>query len=405
MQRYLVEAVIESPLVIRRERQSQRSEGSETLSGTLVRGALAQAYLQHLGPADAPAFVHAFLDEEACRFGAWTPAEQTLPLTAHTCKRHPGFEADGGHGVVDLLADLIRDRIRGERGPARKCPQCAADLKPISGYWHDGPRPVHRRTGRMAMAMHVGIDRATVTAAPAVLYSLPTLEPDEPTPTLRGWIDADDAAIATIRQLLEAAGGVVRIGHARSRGYGRVRVRLGPTPAAIADDPQRWEQWSAALLARIAGPAYDPQQFWLFSVSLPAGAIVLDEVLRYSLDPASMVPWLPPIATSGFDKPALQRPAWEYEGGRLWWVAAHAGHERLRGWHIAHGLPRADEWLVSRGSVYAYLFQGPADARSSLQQRLLQLQQQGIGARRNEGYGQVRICDEFHRRLAYQENR
>jgi hypothetical protein len=52
MKRYRVEARLESPLVIRRERQSSRSEGTQYIPGTLVRGAFAQAYLQNHGSTD-----------------------------------------------------------------------------------------------------------------------------------------------------------------------------------------------------------------------------------------------------------------------------------------------------------------------------------------------------------------
>ena len=81
MKRYRVEARLESPLVVRRERQSQRSEGVQSIGGTLLRGAFAQAYLQCYGQPDTT-FRRLFLDEEGCRFGPLDPADRVFPLTA-----------------------------------------------------------------------------------------------------------------------------------------------------------------------------------------------------------------------------------------------------------------------------------------------------------------------------------
>jgi hypothetical protein len=71
VKRYRVEAELESPLVIRRERQSSRSEGAETISGTLLRGAFARVWLQRHGAPNA-SFDRLFLDEPRrfpCRRG------------------------------------------------------------------------------------------------------------------------------------------------------------------------------------------------------------------------------------------------------------------------------------------------------------------------------------------------
>ena len=84
-------------------------------------------------------------------------------------------------------------------------------------------------------------------------------------------------------------------------------------------------------------------------------------------------------------------------------MTAVTRHERVRGWHAAHGLPRQDELAVSRGAVFAYLFQGDAAARAALRERLDGLQRDGIGARRNEGFGRIVLSDSFHWTFARQE--
>jgi hypothetical protein len=142
-----------------------------------------------------------------------------------------------------------------------------------------------------------------------------------------------------------------------------------------------------------AGTGRESQRF-LFTITLPTGAILLDPLLRYTLDPAGMVDWLPPLPPP---QPGLleDAPAVSLDGGVLRCAAAVTHHERLRGWNAAHGLPRHDEWMVARGSVYAYVYDGDDAGRDALIQRLLHLQREGIGARRNEGFGLVTVCDDF----------
>ena len=85
------------------------------------------------------------------------------------------------------------------------------------------------------------------------------------------------------------------------------------------------------------------------------------------------------------------------------WVAAVTKHEPLRGWNAAHGLPRQDEWMVARGSAYVYRFRGDQRQLEALFARLGTLADDGVGLRRNEGFGVVEVSDEFHRRFHRQE--
>jgi CRISPR-associated protein Csx10 len=415
MKYYRVTGILESPLVVRRERQSQRSEGVRYISGTLVRGALAQAYLQEYGQPDA-CFAALFLNEEGCRFGPLDPGEHVFPRTAYSCKREGGFHADGKHGVVDTLATLVSSVFHGKPPTILRCPHsgCAADLKPMEGFWeycHGQPATAHRRW-RRSSATHVGIDRITHTAAEGMLFSLPTMEPDameQGPPGLVGWLAATDEAARDLQRLLAVTRGIVRVGHARTRGYGRVRLELashdtsdpeGGSPAATSDGTQRWMKQSRDLLDRLRLPQLDPDRDFLFTLSLPCGAVLVDQLLRYTLDPAGMAEWLPPLPPPDPAVAVEDHPAVSCAGGKLRCVTAVAQHERLRGWNAAHGLPRRDEWAVMRGAVYAYWYRGGDEGRAELSERLMQLEQAGLGARRNEGFGRVVVGDDFHLRFA-----
>lgn len=417
MKRYRLRASPRSPLIVRRERQSQRSEGTRWLSGTLLRGALARLYLEQRGEADER-FRRLFLDEDACRFGPLDPAEQSFPLSAASCKREPGFREEGKHGVMDLLWLRIARRMLVEELPAgwhlreRDCPVCGQDLKAIEGFWSrtDGKPRQHKKLWRQGADTHVGIDRYVSSSHESILYTLPVMQPrtwdigTDAQAVLTGVLEADDEIVAELRDLLKDEGGEVRVGHARTRGYGRLMLEIQEEQTAEAADLEAWSRELIAFLRRINGDKFrylDPERHLFFSLGLPNGALLLDRVLRYTLDPSGLVDWLPPLPP-----PTLEcLPGFENGEPRdgLWCLGAIARHERLRGWNAAHGLPRQDEWAVIRGAVYAYLFQGSLDERQALKEKLAALAQTGIGARRCEGLGRVLLSDRFHQDFQPQE--
>lgn len=234
--------------------------------------------------------------------------------------------------------------------------------------------------------------------------------PSQQDADLYGWITANDGAIDALRQLLDDANGLISVGHHRTRGYGDLQMTLGEEPI-VRDDMQfqeRVETWNRELIRFLdseAVPDLGPEDFY-FSLSLPAGAVLIDHFLRYTLDPADMITWLPSMPSSDTAFPFRDRPAKTLEtGGTIRWVTALTRHERLRGWNAAHGLPRQDEWNIDRGSVYVYCFHGTGEQRALLIQQLADMSADGIGLRRNEGFGLVTVSDDFHRKFSRQEER
>ena len=86
MKHYRMMAELLSPLIIRRERQSQRSEGASFIGGTLVRGAFAHLYRHYYGTNDST-FTKLFLHEDSCRYGPLDPGPSIFPLTASPSSR------------------------------------------------------------------------------------------------------------------------------------------------------------------------------------------------------------------------------------------------------------------------------------------------------------------------------
>ncbi len=405
-----VTAKLLAPVAIKRDRQSERSESVRSVAGTAVRGALAAIYLQHHGQVDAT-FHRLFLNEEACRFGPLDPAAAIFPLTAASCKRE-GIQ----HALVDHLWFRVAQHHLAGRVPKdfeaawRQCGKCKVDLKSQEGFWMEESGHLSETSrDRHHVAAHVGIDRLSSTAAESIFYTLEAILPSGREEDLHGWLMADDEALAALQRLLETEDHRISVGHHRTCGYGDVRLQLG----TAAEDAQQtraqgWARWSRTLLdflrlPPISVPDLDSRDFY-FSLSFPSGAVLVDRLLRYTLDPADMIPWLPPMPSADAAFPMQDRPARELEtGGTVRWAAAVTRHERLRGWNAAHGLPRQDEWAVARGSVCVYHFQGADEEREILVQQLAALSDDGAGLRRNEGFGRVIVSDDFHRRFCPQQ--
>lgn len=410
MKKVLVTAKLLAPVAIKRDRQSERSGSVRSLTGTSVRGALASVYLQQHGKVD-DVFKHLFLDEGACRFGPLDPGPEIFPLTAAACKRE-GTK----HALVDQLWYRIAQHHTEGNLPEnaettwRQCGKCEADLKGHHGFWHENNGCLSENTSdKHHVAAHVGIDRHTNTAAESILYTLEALLPSCQDKDLSGWLMADDNALTTLKTLLKAEDSRISVGHHRTRGYGDICLQLDESiNTENSADEGNWEQWSSKLITFLSSsplsvPEITPDDFY-FSLSFPTGAVLVDRFLRYTIDPACMVLWLPAMPSVDEAFPMTDRPTHQLAtGGRLRWVTAVTKHERLRGWNAAHGLPRQDEWMVARGSVYVYCFKGTPEERAALIQQLKTLSQEGIGGRRNEGFGMVRVCDNFHLRYANQQ--
>lgn len=412
MKKIPITAKLLAPIALKRDRQSDRSGSARSVTGTAVRGALASLYLQHHGQTDNT-FNRLFLNEASCRFGPLDPGPKHFPLTAASCKRERAK-----HALVDQLWYRIAQHYgtgsieENVQSRWRQCEQCSADLKGHEGFWAEqGNNSIcEMNNDRQHVAAHVGIDRHTATAAESILYTLESTLPSDQEKNLYGWILADDNSLNALNELLKLEDYRISVGHHRTRGYGDLQIYLDEVVEEGNQHPDvtNWEQWSQELSAFLTSSPLSVtninQEYFYFSLSFPTSAILVDKFLRYSLDPAVMLSWLSPMSSVDEAFPIANRPVHELSsGGTMRWIAAVTKHERLRGWNTAHGLPRQDEWGVARGSVYVYCFQGTAEQQEGLIQHLNTLSKDGIGLRRNEGFGTVVISDDFHYQFCNQQ--
>ncbi|HBJ36649.1 MAG TPA: hypothetical protein DDZ51_18210 [Planctomycetaceae bacterium] len=417
MPRYRLTATPLDPITQRKSRQSQVSAGLTSISGTTLRGALAKEFIDLYGDGDAR-FGELFLDEDATRFGTLTPWPRSIPLTATSCKRFPGFADDQprGHGVIDQLWMRVAEQVSGGplsaaqldlwlycQSPLEAGGRCGAAMKPFSGGWQwdedSSTATTHKKPAALVNA-HVGIDRATGTASPSIFYTLCAI--DAPQQAWLGYVDATPHSRTQLDELLQRSHGRIRVGHAKTRGYGRIQLQLDEQADdnSANDQTAAWTRWSDSLrqfLGQTLAPkqtqAYENCTF--FSLTFPAGAIFVDSFLRYSLDPATTTTWLPGLRE--VDAETLWRNLESLPEAMLTNVTAVTRHELVRGWNAAHGLPRQDDYAVAAGAVYVYAYRGdPAWLWAQLQA----IQTSAIGLRRNEGFGQVLVCDPFHQLFA-----
>lgn len=68
--------------------------------------------------------------------------------------------------------------------------------------------------------------------------------------------------------------------------------------------------------------------------------------------------------------------------------------KRVTGWNELWGTPRTNEYAIDTGSVF--LFASTVEMNDQLCEALFKLEEDGIGERKAEGFGRVRVSDPFH---------
>jgi CRISPR-associated protein Csx10 len=389
--------------------------------GSAWRGAVAGAVLAGQGkrrysgravadPTPDPDFATLFLGAAAARFGFLYPARHAFdapgagttmpaPLTAQTCK------LDESHAIVDGLLDRLRVAAGGA-AVRHACPVCDERLERLRGLlYHSGASGYEQVKVAPHSFVRVGLNRYTETAQDQVLYVLdaltpgprlksipagtahrqanPRLDPDElpgPLSFLGGWW-GDSAQRQALDSMLEAHllpdedGYRLAIGADRARGMGQVRLRVGPA----ATPPATLEQRLDAIQPAQNGQPLDPAHCYA-TLTLRAPLLLLDS---YGLPARSVSapilreyhPSAPPDLEVLPKASVIERMA--------------AG-----GWSSAWGLPKPVHPALAAGSVLA--LQAPIAQRGQLLRYLADLEQQGLGERAAEGWGEVLACDPFH---------
>jgi CRISPR-associated protein Csx10 len=380
----------EAPLVLRASRTSAQFTPTLThIPGTTLRGALALDYLRRGGKPEEAEFQTLFLSGTVS-FGPLFPsteavAGQPLPASAVACKRYGAKHAASvGDVLLRLeLADILNSLA--SLSEWELCPDCRAgypDYPPnkrdrLEGYYLQG-ETFNKVKPDVRMLTGVGMSRSTGTAAHGLLFSMKALEEAQ---HFKGHIrlDSDEAETLTSRlQELAPREGILRLGAARSRGQGRVRVAdwqlVKMRKPSLAE---RWQALNTVIRRLWAQYEVEPEGDY-FTLTLESPLILRAPYLRPR--------WPDELNTTAFGLPAgVERRR------------TLLSEVTLQGWNAAWRLPKRDTPALGMGSVF--LFHAPATLRADILTRLEEIEVRGLGERRNEGFGRVRVCDPFHYRF------
>jgi CRISPR-associated protein Csx10 len=421
-----------SPLTIRADHAQGGSITAKYVSGTTLMGSLASVHRYIYGN-ETGEFASLFL-HDAVQYPNLYPAVfkdsgmqyaklpvYPLPKTAQSCKRFSGFkyrfksddDDDIRHGVRDTLIDWLLFKL-GSDGKGldalekhKDCGNCnykspmdhfpgyyrwddvsSDDIEPDNGE-ADASNPkaiisseVEKHT---RLQMHTGINRRTGTVQESILYNREVFEEGM---QFWGELKVADELAGSFEKLVEEVGytGLVRVGTGRTRGSGK--VTLGIDTFKDAQDTLdafkvRLSEFNEKL--REQAMLFDiqvPDRFY-FAVTLHSPVILCDDLLRYegTLSGERLAQLVNEKMPANTFKP-------EYQAASV---------RRMTGWNELWGMPKTNEYAIETGSVF--LFSCLSKPDETLQQRLYDLEEQGIGRRRAEGFGRIHISDPFHREV------
>ncbi|OQY97696.1 MAG: hypothetical protein B6D35_14355 [Candidatus Brocadia sp. UTAMX2] len=363
-------------------------ESADSVSGSMLRGALAGIW----SPDDAgnEDFLSFFCRDDI-RFRGLFPIPSgtdgtdfltnshfpfQMPLSAFGCKYDAGM-GRGGHGFIDGALNSL--------AAGMTCPHCHAPLKQCrdTSYYYmlsGKPKPI---TTKKEIYIYHGTERSTKRAKNAALYSYTSVRNGE---RFLGWLTGTQERIDCFWKRLRESARVsvkndseieanLRIGRAKKR-----RGYLRCTMKKIAPDADR-EETLHPLFSREANPKLRSDNRLIIMLQTPA--IVYDRLFR-------------PLTTlrpdEFFSESKLKDKVTEVNGRTF------SATTVIDGWSGVHKLPRVPEIAVAAGSTFVFTLNTAAvDHEGEALEELKKIQADGIGERKNEGYGQILINPPFHR--------
>ena len=394
-----------SPLALGQAKTGSSVSNVESyIPGTVIRGAVAgmmlrQAQTEEQDFSQDPDsdFKTLFIDNQAVFQNAYPALTDSLdlhadvrvmPATALSAKNSSGFKPKK-NGVFDTLIDrFCADAYGMVYDP--NCPEDGGRVDPFKGlYSIDSEGHYHSHSSTTRLLTRVGINRRRNTAEDQVLYSIQVLNEfkqkgqrsEEMVFASKIWVC--DVLADSLFAYLNAQSSHFRFGGSTSRGLGKIElnlVHLKPekTLAQRLNDfndklTKRWDRWKI-----LGSPLQDEiTSRCFFTLDLQSDAVLTED-------------WLRTMVISE----AMLQDAVGLTSGNLRLHTAYSSSSQRSGWNSAWGLPKDMELTTDRGSVY--LFSIDETDLATWIPRLEALEIWGIGNATAEGFGQVRVCDEFH---------
>ncbi|MBW4634702.1 MAG: CRISPR-associated RAMP protein Csx10 [Iphinoe sp. HA4291-MV1] len=441
-----------SPLAIAAKKAGSVSEAEDHIPGSVIRGAIASQILQ-LSNQETPRiaeqnlatgggdFEALFLSDEPAIFQNAYPAVakmadefnftqkkpdlisevvtdevMVLPATAVSSKTNPGFKPKY-NGVFDTLIDrFCADAYNFPYDPSD--PKSLEDktdarVEPFGGFYSKTNKKINDSEIKYKYRSHststrfltrVGINRRRATSEDDILYSLEVFNEsflENPQAVFKNWrpvvyrssVLVKDAKLAkSLENFINQKFHLFRLGGATSRGLGKVEIKAeiedasADVEARIAEFQnklqERWKLWSV-----FGKPEKNLLERTYFTLDLQADAILTENWRRTTVISPQML-----CQAVELDDEFSQLRKEEQEDF-LKLEVAYSSYNYRSGWNAAWGLMKDIELVTNRGAVYLF----STNQRDLWMDKLKQLEWKGVGDRTCEGFGQIQICNPFHR--------
>lgn len=406
MKRINLEIKALSPLAIGRQKPGGSvSEAESYIPGTVIRGAIAAYILKRATTSITTGdnFYSLFLDDNPAIFQNAYPASlnidgdivignniRILPATALSSKTKPGFTPDK-NGVFDTLID----RFCAESFGQLYDPNCPADgnrVDAFTGFYSEYNEEYYSPSATTRLLTRVGINRRRATSEERVLYSIEVLNESkgkgkkEKPVVYSGAILVVDELANSLQYFINNHQEDMRLGGAISRGLGRVKVTAKSPIDIKTIKPsvgerikkfqhklsQRWNEWR-----RIYNQPLEDllENRTYFTIDLQSDTILNENWRRTTVISEDMLEQCAGVTDSS-----------------LKLHTAYSSYDYLSGWNSAWGLMKDVELITNKGGVYLFSTTQP----DIWIEKLEDLETRGVGDRTCEGFGQIRVCDEFH---------
>lgn len=340
-----------------------------------------------------------------------------IPMTAQSCKRHSGFfptkpedDDDEHHGVRDTLFDWAAYKIIEQNSTSvnamqvfkaiKDCQECLKKnsdrhtaMDHFEGFYRReeaDPARLHSAAidSRKRLRTHTGINRERGSVEESILYNRQVFEED-----MLFWgevrLSDDEGLFKTLDDFIREIGskGWVRIGTGRSRGMGKVAISaneveqeeepLKAFTGRLREFNQQLKEYVRKKASELQPGEPELAPFYI-ALTLHSPAILCDDRLRYY---------------GTIDEKTLAKQA-KLTALPFKCLYQAASTRRIMGWNELWGMPRGHEFAIDTGSVFLYVCESEPDTDTLL--ALYNLEEEGIGRRRAEGFGRVRFSDPFH---------
>lgn len=380
-------------------------ESTNLIPGSAILGALANRAAQRFDLNDnaaRQAFVQLFLRGRV-RFSALLPAyynrddEELIPvipapLDLLTCKAFPGFQEKGEEQSFQGKREehTIQGYALSSQPPAH-CPDCESlhgdkdvPLKPFSAFITINQDPLEYKPQRR-YEMHIAVDPRSGRVHEQDLYGYVSLEAGQY--FIGELLCTDDTAWQALRQMADLPDAdaktafTLRVGRAAQRGHGKLSIVLCNSEDMGAPDP-----WRGLPLRERVTSEHAPcmLEMTLLTDTIVPAVWCNNAAQSEEHQAGGSLPeggWK--NASVGFSEEWLSLLL----GTPVEIVRAFARPSQVDGFFGHLGVPRFRDMALRAGSAVGLRL---ADEPSGgLLEKLHKLEQEGIGLRREEGYGQV----------------